>query len=65
VHFQEEADSVAFTCALCGVHFDMKEELDGHFETYHTSDILVSSNTMIINTGNLVPVREIVQDERL
>ncbi|PNF23056.1 hypothetical protein B7P43_G09812 [Cryptotermes secundus] len=64
VQILDSAGSVIFSCALCGAHFDLKEELDAHFEAYHSSDVVVSSNTMIINTENLVPVTEIAQDEK-
>jgi hypothetical protein len=62
VQIHGSAGSVTFSCALCGVHFDLKEELDGHFEAYHSSDVVVPSNAMIIHTENLVAVPEIVQD---
>jgi hypothetical protein len=62
VQIHENAGSVTFSCALCGVNFDLKEELDAHFETYHTTDVVVSSNTMIIDPENLVSVPEIAQD---
>lgn len=63
VQIHDSAGSVTFSCALCGVNFDLKEELDGHFEAYHSSDVVVSSNAMIISTENLVAVPEIAQDE--
>jgi hypothetical protein len=64
VQIHESAGTVIFSCALCGAQFDLKEELDTHFEAYHSSDIVVASNTMIINTGNLVSVPEIAQDAK-
>jgi hypothetical protein len=62
VQIHESAGSVTFSCALCGVNFDLKEELDAHFETCHTTDVVVSSNTMIIDPENLVSVPGIVHD---
>lgn len=61
---QESGDPVTFTCILCGLNFDQKEELDSHFEALHAADVIVSSNTMIINTENIVALPEIAQDEK-
>lgn len=64
VLMQESGDPVTFTCILCGLNFDQKEELDSHFEALHAADVIVSSNTMIINTENIVALPEIAQDEK-
>jgi hypothetical protein len=56
VQIQEPLGPVTFSCALCGLNFNQKEELCDHFEAFHSSDMIVSSNTMIIP--------EIVQDEK-
>jgi hypothetical protein len=55
---------MAINCIICGLNFNQKEELAGHFEAFHTSDIMVSSNTMTINAENLISLPEIVQDEK-
>jgi hypothetical protein len=64
VQIQDLPGPVTFSCILCGLHFNQKEELYGHLEEFHSSDMVVSSDTVVIDTEGLVSIPEIVQDEK-
>ncbi|XP_021929235.1 zinc finger protein 585A-like isoform X2 [Zootermopsis nevadensis] len=64
VEVEEAPVDVTFTCILCGLSFDQKEELYGHLEEFHTSDMIVASDAMVMNTEGLVSIPEIVQDDK-
>jgi hypothetical protein len=63
VQIQDPPGPVTFSCIFCGLNFNQKEELYGHLEEFHTSELMVS-NTMVINTEGIVSIPEMEQDEK-
>ncbi|KAJ9592314.1 hypothetical protein L9F63_001134, partial [Diploptera punctata] len=69
-HFKSHTDvqdiltTISFSCILCGQNFNQKDDLDIHFETFHTTDIIVASNTLMINSDTLVALPGIMEDDQ-
>lgn len=47
-----------YTCPLCGQMYEVKEDLDHHFENEHTPEEKASS-IVIINSDNVITIPSI------
>ncbi|KAJ9599795.1 hypothetical protein L9F63_026354, partial [Diploptera punctata] len=61
---KQQAHQNENVCILCGQNFNQKDDLDIHFETFHTTDIIVASNTLMINSDTLVALPGIMEDDQ-